>query len=127
MGRCDPGLKVARELEVEPEHTAEMMGSGDVPVLGTAAYTLAYQYAPGDTGLSWTTKEARGAVRDIRGEYLLDDLPDGGTKVSYTADVQVGGLIAGNLLRWQYMMLLILEHTEEAKRKLFIPPFFGNL
>ena len=43
----------------------------DVPVLGTAAYTLAYRYAPGDTGLSWTTSEARGAVRDIRGEYLL--------------------------------------------------------
>ena len=32
----------------------------DVPVLGKAAYTLAYVYAPGDTGVSWTTKEARG-------------------------------------------------------------------
>ena len=30
----------------------------DVPVLGTASYTLAYQYAQGDTGLSWVTKEA---------------------------------------------------------------------
>lgn len=30
-------------------------------------------------------------------------------------------LIAGNLLRWQYMMLLILEHTEETERKMFIP------
>ena len=44
----------------------------DVPVLGKAAYTLAYVYAPGDTGVSWTTKEARGAIRDIRGEYLLE-------------------------------------------------------
>ena len=33
----------------------------DVPVLGKARYTLAYQYAPGDTGLSWVTTEARGA------------------------------------------------------------------
>jgi hypothetical protein len=30
-------------------------------------------------------------------------------------------LIAGNLLRWQYMMLLVLEHTDDAEDKLFIP------
>ncbi|MBI1924552.1 sulfotransferase [Candidatus Poribacteria bacterium] len=30
-------------------------------------------------------------------------------------------LIAGNILRWQYMMLLILEHTEETENKIFIP------
>ena len=48
----------------------------DVPVLGKAAYTLSYQYAPGDTGLSWFTTEARGAIRDIRGEYLLDELSE---------------------------------------------------
>ena len=43
-------------------------------MLGKATYTLTYRYAPGDTGLSWTTKEARGAIRDIRGEYLLNEL-----------------------------------------------------
>ena len=48
----------------------------DVPVLGKAAYTLAYRYAPGDSALSWVTKEARGAIRDIRGEYLLHELDD---------------------------------------------------
>ena len=31
----------------------------DVPVLGKATYTLSYRYAPGDTGLSWVTREAR--------------------------------------------------------------------
>jgi hypothetical protein len=30
-------------------------------------------------------------------------------------------LITGNLLRWQYMMSLILAHTEETERKIFIP------
>ena len=30
-------------------------------------------------------------------------------------------LIAGNLLRWQYMMLLVLEHTDDAEGKLFMP------
>ncbi len=29
--------------------------------------------------------------------------------------------ITGNLLRWQYMMTEILEHTEESGRKVFIP------
>jgi fluoroacetyl-CoA thioesterase len=37
MGRCDPGLKLARDLHVESEHTAVSLGSGDVPVLGTPA------------------------------------------------------------------------------------------
>src|SRR5262249_18613930 len=43
----------------------------DVPVLGRASYTLAYRYAPGDGGLSWVSTEARGAVSNITGEYLL--------------------------------------------------------
>jgi fluoroacetyl-CoA thioesterase len=37
MGRCDPGLRHARVLEVTDEHTAIALGSGDVPVLGTPA------------------------------------------------------------------------------------------
>ena len=47
----------------------------DVPVLGKAAYTLAYVYAPGDTGVSWTTKEARGAIRDIRARRPRTGVP----------------------------------------------------
>lgn len=35
MGRCDPGLKLARTLTVADEHTAITLGSGDVPVLAT--------------------------------------------------------------------------------------------
>ena len=37
MGRCDPGLKLARTLTVGDEHTAIALGSGDVAVLGTPA------------------------------------------------------------------------------------------
>jgi carbon monoxide dehydrogenase subunit G len=47
-----------------------------------ARYTLAYRYAPRNGGLSWTTKEASGAVRDIEGEYVLE--PTGArTRVIY--------------------------------------------
>jgi hypothetical protein len=76
----------------------------DVPVLGKASYTLAYQYAPGDTGISWTTTEARGAVRDIRGEYLLNELSEGGTMVTYRLALELGVLVPGFL------------RTEGAKR-----------
>jgi carbon monoxide dehydrogenase subunit G len=67
----------------------------DVPFLGTAAYTLSYVYAPGDAGVSWTTKEARGAVRDIRGEYLLNELEDETTQVTYRLAVDLGVLVPG--------------------------------
>lgn len=87
----------------------------DVPVLGKAAYTLAYQYAAGDTGLSWVTKEARGAVRDIRGEYLLNDLEDG-TQVTYRLAVELGVLVPG-FLRTQGAKRVIENALEKLKRR----------
>jgi len=37
MGSCDPGLHDRRTLTVDRDATAEALGSGDVPVLGTPA------------------------------------------------------------------------------------------
>ena len=68
-----------------------------MPVLGKASYTLAYRYAPGDGGLSWMTTEARGAIRDIRGEYLLHEVDDATTKVTYRLAVELGVLVPGFL------------------------------
>ncbi len=48
----------------------------DVPVLGKASYTLRYRYAAGDTAISWVSTEAHGAVREVRGEYLLDEFEE---------------------------------------------------
>ncbi len=88
----------------------------DVPVMGKAAYTLSYIYAPGDTGLSWTTKEARGAIRDIRGEYLLTELPDGGTKVVYRLAVELGVLVPG-FLRTEGAKRVIDNALDRLKRR----------
>ena len=88
----------------------------DVPVLGKAAYTLAYVYAPGDTGLSWTTKEARGAIRDIRGEYLLDDISESETKVTYRLAVELGVLVPG-FLRTEGAKRVIENALERLKRR----------
>lgn len=88
----------------------------DVPVLGKAAYTLAYRYAPGDTGLSWTTSEARGAVRDIRGEYLLHEVSESETKVTYRLGVELGVLVPG-FLRSEGAKRVIENALEKLKRR----------
>jgi carbon monoxide dehydrogenase subunit G len=88
----------------------------DVPVLGKATYTLTYRYAPGDTGLSWVTKEARGAIRDIRGEYLLDEMGEGDTKVTYRLGVELGVLVPG-FLRTEGAKRVIENALEKLKRR----------
>ncbi len=88
----------------------------DVPVLGKATYTLAYVYAAGDTGLSWTTKEARGAIRDIRGEYLLYEIEGDATKVTYRLGVELGVLVPG-FLRTEGAKRVIENALERLKRR----------
>ena len=64
----------------------------------SAAYTLTYSYAPKDGGVSWTTLEASGAVKDIEGEYVLE--PEGdGTKVTYRLTLELGISLPGFLRR----------------------------
>jgi fluoroacetyl-CoA thioesterase len=68
MGRCDPGLKVDRILEVGPDQTAEALGSGNVPVLGTPALLALAESA---------------CV-----EAIADDLPEGETSVGTWAEIE---------------------------------------
>jgi hypothetical protein len=88
----------------------------DVPVLGTASYTLRYQYAPGDTGVSWVSTEARGAIREIRGEYLLDELDDASTRVTYRLGVELGPLVPG-FVRTEGAKRVIDNALERLKRR----------
>jgi fluoroacetyl-CoA thioesterase len=68
MGRCDPGLKLDRVLQVGHAQTAEAIGSGDVPVLGTPALLALAESA---------------CVEAIAG-----DLPDGETSVGTWAEIE---------------------------------------
>jgi ribosome-associated toxin RatA of RatAB toxin-antitoxin module len=88
----------------------------DVPVLGRALYTLAYRYAPGDAGVSWVTKEARGAVSNIIGEYLLNELDDRETEVTYRLSVELGVLLPG-FVRTQGAKRVIENALEGLKRR----------
>jgi len=113
-------MEVLEDYEAYPQwaevRTAEVAFEVDVPVLGKATYTLTYRYAPGDTGLSWVTKEARGAIRDIRGEYLLNEVPDSGTKVTYRLAVEIGVLVPG-FVRTEGAKRVIENALERLKRR----------
>lgn len=101
--RAEGGLATRVAFEVE------------VPVLGRAEYTLAYRYAPGDAGMSWVSTEARGAVTNITGEYLLDEV-DGQTTVTYRLAVELGVLLPG-FVRTQGAKRVIDNALEGLKRR----------
>jgi uncharacterized membrane protein len=88
----------------------------DVPVLGKASYTLRYRYAPGGTAISWDSVEAHGAVREIRGEYLLDELEPDSTTVTYRLAVELGPLVPG-FLRTEGAKRVIENALERLKRR----------
>jgi carbon monoxide dehydrogenase subunit G len=70
----------------------------EVPVVGRAAYTLAYEYKPHHGGVRWTTKEASGFVKDLSGEYTLEE-KDGATRVTYGLEIQTGVPVPGFMKR----------------------------
>jgi hypothetical protein len=88
----------------------------DVPVLGRANYTLAYRYAPADGGMSWVSTEARGAVSNISGEYLLTEIDEDETKVIYRLAVELGVLLPG-FVRTQGEKRVIQNALEGLKRR----------
>lgn len=69
-----------------------------VPVLGDTRYTLEYTYEDADRGISWTTKEISGSLKDIQGGYDLEPL-NGDTKVTYWLAVELGMRVPGFLKR----------------------------
>jgi hypothetical protein len=88
----------------------------DVPVLGRASYTLAYRYAPGEGGMSWVSTEARGAVTNIAGEYLLTEIDEHETKVVYRLSVDLGVLLPA-FVRTQGEKRVIQSALEGLKRR----------
>jgi carbon monoxide dehydrogenase subunit G len=115
-----PEWAEVRSVEVrqrgEGGRATEVAFEVDVPVLGRAAYTLAYRYAPGDTGLSWVTKDARGPIREIRGEYLLDETGESSTKVTYRLALEIGVLVPG-FVRTEGAKRVIENALERLKRR----------
>lgn len=85
------------------------------PVIGEARYTLAYEY-DGDDGVSWTTREIEGKIRDIQGEYVLEELDEDETRVTYRLGVELGISVPG-FLRKQGEKQIIKTALEGLKRR----------
>jgi uncharacterized membrane protein len=107
---------VAVRARGEGGRATEVSFEVDVPVLGKASYTLAYAYAPGDTGISWVSREAHGALREVRGEYLLNELDDESTRVTYRLGVELGPLMPA-FLRAEGQKRVIENALERLKRR----------
>src|SRR3970282_582267 len=109
-------MDVLTDFEAYPEWADVKAVEAGVPVLGKASYTLAYRYAPGEGGMSWVSTEARGAVSNIAGEYLLTEIDDDETKVIYRLAVDLGVLLPG-FVRTQGEKRVIENALEGLKRR----------
>ena len=83
------------------------------PVL-TAAYTLAYRYAPRDAGVSWSYVE--GTLEDLAGSYALEPTGDGATRVTYRLEVALGTPIPSFLMR-QAAKQIVRSALGDLKRR----------
>lgn len=80
-----------------------------------ASYTLEYRYEPRNGGLSWTTRRADGALREVRGSYELAEA-DGRTRVAYTLRAELAVPVPG-LLRRQGERRVVRMALEGLKRR----------
>ena len=65
------------------------------PVIGDVTLTLSYRYKAGDGGVSWTSKDIEGGIKSIKGEYLLEELDEEETKVTYKTSVDLKMKVPG--------------------------------
>jgi carbon monoxide dehydrogenase subunit G len=78
----------------------------EVSQMGVGAnYTLGYRYRAKDGGVSWTTTSASGAVKDIKGEYVLEASGDG-TKVTYRTTIEPAIPLIGFIKRQAEKMII---------------------
>jgi carbon monoxide dehydrogenase subunit G len=70
-----------------------------------ASYTLSYKYKAKDGGLSWTSKDASGAVKSLKGEYDLEEADDG-THVTYRMTVEAAVKLPGMVRKQAERMIV---------------------
>ena len=69
------------------------------PVIGEVRYVLAYSYKADNGGVSWTSKEIEGGIKDIRGEYELEELDAEATTVTYRRAIDLKMKVPGFVRR----------------------------
>ena len=75
---------------------SEVEMAAKAPVLGDVRYVLNYKYKANNGGVSWTTKEIiEGGIKDITGEYELDELDEAETEVTYRMAIDLKMKVPG--------------------------------
>jgi ribosome-associated toxin RatA of RatAB toxin-antitoxin module len=73
----------------------------------TAKYTLAYEYEEDDAGMTWTTVSVEeGPIKDIQGEYVLEELDDEETEVTYRMTLELKTKLPGLLMKRGEKMII---------------------
>jgi carbon monoxide dehydrogenase subunit G len=67
--------------------------------------TLKYSYKAKNTGLSWASTKAEGAVKSIAGAYGLEETDDG-TRVSYSTTMELAMPLPGMIKRQAERMII---------------------
>jgi hypothetical protein len=93
------GVKTAEVVETDRNGWPTKVAMSVSQMGVEASYTLAYEYYEDDGGLSWTSVEASGVVKRIDGEYVLEDVGSGRTKVTYRLATELAMPLPGFLKR----------------------------
>ena len=86
------------------------------PVIGDVALTLSYRFKAGDGGVSWTSKDIDGGIKSIKGEYVLEELDEDETKVTYKTSVDLEVKVPG-MLKKQGEKQIIKQALDGLKKR----------
>jgi ribosome-associated toxin RatA of RatAB toxin-antitoxin module len=109
------GMESAEILEWDEEERPAAVAFRVSQMGFDAAYTLEYEYEPGSGGVSWTTREAEGVLKDLEGSYVLEG-SDEGTHVTYTIRVELAVPVPG-VLRRRAEKRIVQTALEGLKRR----------
>jgi uncharacterized membrane protein len=93
-------LKSVKVLKKDSQgRGSEVEMEAKAPVIGDVRYVLKYSYKASNGGVSWTTKEIEGGIKDIKGEYELEELDEDETKVTYRMTIDLKMKVPGFVRR----------------------------
>jgi ribosome-associated toxin RatA of RatAB toxin-antitoxin module len=107
-------LKEVRVLERDRQGRGTVVSFEVETPMFPAAYTLRYDYAPGDAGMSWSYVE--GTLDDLAGSYTLEPLDDRSTRVTYELLVGLKLPLPG-LVKRQAARQIVRSALSDLKRR----------
>jgi uncharacterized membrane protein len=110
------GVESAEVLERDAGRASAVAFRLSAPLIGSVRYTLTYEYRDDDEGVSWSTREIDGQIRDIQGEYLLEELDVDETRVTYRLAVDLALPVPG-FMRKQAGKSIVKTALDGLKRR----------